>query len=230
MNILALDTAMSACSVALWRDGGVCARRLERMERGQSEALMPMVVEIMAGAGEDFSGIDLLAVTVGPGAFTGLRIGLAAARGMALAAGLPCLGATTLEVVAHGAAANGLNGRPLLVALDSKRDDVFAQAFAAGLSPLGPPRALPAGDLPALIGSAGSAVVAGDASAPAAAALAEAGIETEISSALGVPDAAVLAEIAYRRWRAGETAAMPSPLYLRPPDAAIPKGGGRRRR
>ncbi len=116
MRILALDTATSACSAALWHDGRVCARRLVRMERGQSEALMPMVLDVLAEAGCGFSQLDLLAVTVGPGAFTGLRIGLAAARGMALASGIPCLGVTTLEAVAHGVPEGERAADPLLVA------------------------------------------------------------------------------------------------------------------
>ena len=102
MRLLALDTATAACSVALWRDGAVLARRFEAMLRGQSEALMPMVGAVLAEAGCGFKDLDAIAVTVGPGAFTGLRIGLAAARGMALAAELPLIGVTTLEAVVHG--------------------------------------------------------------------------------------------------------------------------------
>ena len=81
MKILALDTATSSCSVAIWADA-VKAARATAMERGHAEALMTMVVEAMAEAGVAFPDIDLVAVTVGPGSFTGLRIGLAAARGM----------------------------------------------------------------------------------------------------------------------------------------------------
>ena len=76
MIVLAMDTSTSACSAALWADGRILARRLSPMARGQSEALMPMVAEVMAEAGLDFKALDLLAVSVGPGAFTGLRIGL----------------------------------------------------------------------------------------------------------------------------------------------------------
>ena len=156
MKVLALDTATSACSAALWEDGAVRARRLTITERGQAEALMPMVLAVLEEAGEDFAGLDLLAVTVGPGAFTGLRIGLAAARGMALAAGLPCLGVTTLEAVAHGVGADERARATLLVALETKRADLYVQAFDGGLQPLGEPRAVAAEAIPA-VGAGGAA-------------------------------------------------------------------------
>ena len=95
MKILAFDSATSACSAAIWRDGEIPARRFVAMERGQSEALIPMVVEVLKEAGLTYAEIDFIAVTVGPGSFTGVRIGLAAARGMALAGGLPVVGVTT---------------------------------------------------------------------------------------------------------------------------------------
>ncbi|MCH7931874.1 MAG: tRNA (adenosine(37)-N6)-threonylcarbamoyltransferase complex dimerization subunit type 1 TsaB, partial [Proteobacteria bacterium] len=94
MNVLALDTATAACSVALWSDGTVLAQRFATMARGHAEALMPMVEAVMAEAGLAFADLDLVATTVGPGTFTGLRVGLAAARGLALAGGLPIVGVT----------------------------------------------------------------------------------------------------------------------------------------
>jgi tRNA threonylcarbamoyladenosine biosynthesis protein TsaB len=101
MRILAMDTATSSCSVALWCDETIVAARREVMSRGQAEALVPMIGDVLAEAKVTASDLDLLAVTVGPGAFTGLRIGLATARGMGLAAHVPCLGLTTTEVIAH---------------------------------------------------------------------------------------------------------------------------------
>jgi tRNA threonylcarbamoyladenosine biosynthesis protein TsaB len=102
MRVLGLDSALTACSAALWQDGEILARRMEVMPRGQSEALMPMAVAVMGEADLAFEELDRLGVTVGPGSFTGLRIGLAAARGMAVALRLPLVGVTTLEAVAWG--------------------------------------------------------------------------------------------------------------------------------
>ena len=233
MRILAFDTATSACSAALSDDGRLIARRFETMPRGQSEHLVPMILDVMTEAGAEFSDLDLLAVTNGPGAFTGLRIGLAAARGMALAGNLPCLGVTTLDVVAAQVPAEEREDRKLLVVLDSKRADVYAQAFAADLSPLSEPQALLPDGLPGLAlggsGENGAVVVAGDALALGVKALEEAGVDAVASKASGIPDAATVAALAAERWPGDGEAVPPRPLYLRPPDAKRPKDGGRLR-
>jgi tRNA threonylcarbamoyladenosine biosynthesis protein TsaB len=224
---------MSACSVALWRDGGVDAKNFVAMERGQSEALVPMIMEVLSKAGTGFPDLDLIAVTTGPGAFTGIRIGLAAARGMALAANLPCLGVTTLEVIAEGAGRHRTSASTVLVVLNAKRKDVYAQAFSAALEPAGPPRAVLAGDLAGMVavpqGDGEPVVVVGDATGEAVAALDCSGVAAIPCDAPGISDAAVVAAIAARRWRAGMVPPVPSPLYLRPPDATLPRNGGRRR-
>jgi len=226
VRILAFDTAMSACSAALWENGAVCARRFEAMARGQAEALVPMITDLMDEAGIKFSGLDLIAVTVGPGAFTGLRIGLAAARGMALAAAVPCLGITTLEAVAEGVPEEERTGAPLLVVLTTKRQDVYAQVFDARLAPLSSPRVLLPDKLMEMV-PAGRVVVAGDAAGEVVALLGTRGIDAAPSTAAGLPDAAMIAAIAARRWTPGDEVAAPTPLYLRPPDAKIPKKNSR---
>jgi len=223
MRILAFDTATNACSAAVWRDGRIAARRHEPMARGHAERLMPMILEVMGEAGEAFSDLDAVAVTNGPGAFTGLRIGLAAARGLALAGGLPCLAVTTLEAVAAAVPEAERRDRVLLVALDAKRADVYAQAFAPDLKPLGEPVAVLPDQLPRLLaGAAGAAIVAGDAAARALAAVHAAGIAAGASTASGVPDAAVVAGLAAARWTPGATVEKPRPLYLRPPSTTTP--------
>ncbi len=214
MIVLALDTATYACSAALWRDGAILARRLAPMARGQSEALLPMVAAVMAEAGLGFGGLDLLAVTVGPGTFTGIRIGLAAARGLALASGLPLAGITTPEAVAAAIPAAERAGRTVVVAIESKREDLWAQAFTADLAPLGPPAALSPAAAAAL--APGDVVVAGDAADRVLALRPDALAAT----APGWPDAAGVAELAARHWAAG-TALPPEPLYLRPADVTL---------
>lgn len=228
MWVLALDSATTACSVALWSDGEVRAHRFTVMARGQAEALMPMVKSAMDEAGVSFRDLDLLAVTVGPGAFTGLRIGLSAARGMALATGLPLVGVTTLEAVAHAVSPAERAGRTLLVVLDTKRTDVYAQLFSADLAPLGPATALLPDDLPDVV-PPGPLVVAGDGVAMVSEVLAAAGSKVLHASASGLPDAAHVARIAAARAPDG-TSPPPAPLYLRPPDAQLPRQGGRVRR
>ena len=200
------------------------------MSRGQSERLMPMVREVLSEAGADFPDLDLLAVTTGPGAFTGLRIGLAAARGMALAGDLACFGVTTLDAVAAGVSETERQKANVLVVLDSKRAEVYAQAFRSDLRPLSEAQALMPADLAALTangeGDANRVLVAGDGAGQVIQALKDKGIEAVLSTAPGVPDAATVAAIAAERWSSDQPAEPLRPLYLRPPDAKASKNGG----
>ncbi len=229
MKILAFDSATSACSAAIWRDGEIPARRFQAMERGQSEALIPMVVEVLKEAGLTFAEIDFIAVTVGPGAFTGVRIGLAAARGMALAGGLPIIGVTTFEAVAKGVGAADLAGRGLVVAIDAKRADIYAQSFGPGLAAVGPPAAV----MPEMLAKAlpaGPLLIAGDGAAQLRPALAAADRDRiRFASGSGAPDAAHIAALAAARTATAPVDAAPRPLYLRPPDAKLAENGGARR-
>lgn len=196
---------------------------------GQAEALLPLVDAAMREAGLAVAALDLVAVSTGPGSFTGIRVGLAAAHGIALAAALPLLGVTSFAAAA-AAAPEPARDRPiLLVALESRRADLYVQFFDAASQPLGAPAAL----LPEALAAAARAVagtrplaIAGDAAARAGAALAGrcdvAVIETRAPAAQGVLRAS------WRRWRAGDRGGAVRPLYLRPPDAtpaAAPAGG-----
>lgn len=215
MIVLAMDSSTSACSAALWSEGRVLARRLSPMARGQSEALMPMVAEVMAEAGLGFADLGLLAVTVGPGAFTGLRIGLAAARGLALARGLPLAGVATTTAVALGVPESQRRDRAVLAAIDSRRDELWLQLFDAALHPLSGIRALPPGRAGEL--ASGPVVVAGDAAAQVLPHLPDA----ILAASPGFPDAALVAELAAGQWSRGESLP-PEPLYLRDADVTLP--------
>ncbi len=221
MNILALDTTTSACSVALLADEIEVSRSV-MMERGHAEALLPMVKDVLNEASRTFADIDSVAVTIGPGAFTGLRIGLAAARGMALAAGIPCVGVTSLEAVAEAIGFAERDGRALLVTLDSKRSDVFAQVFDAGGPPLGPPVAVSLDGLMDIV-PARPLLVAGTAAAAAVESLVQRGVDAVGANGTSCPHAKDVARVAARLMAAGEkTDQPPSPLYLRQPDTGAP--------
>lgn len=213
--VLAFDCSVSACSAAVVGDGAVLAWRFAAMARGQSEALMPMIQDCLATAGLGWSDVGLVGVTVGPGSFTGLRIGLAAARGIALAGGIPLAGVTSCEAVAHAVPDAERKGRTILVAIDGKRADLFAQPFSEDLRPLADPAALMPDEAARL--AAGPVVLAGTAAGRLAASLPGA----VLSAASGIPDARVVARLALARWQAG-TALAPVPLYLRPPDVTMP--------
>jgi tRNA threonylcarbamoyladenosine biosynthesis protein TsaB len=109
VRVLAIDTALKACSVGFVEDDRMLASLSEAMERGHAERLAPMAAEVMAQAGSDFSTIDRIIVTRGPGSFTGLRVGLAFARGLAVALEKPCIGVSTLEALALEAGEAGVN-------------------------------------------------------------------------------------------------------------------------
>ena len=124
--ILALDTTADSISVALVQNQNVIAHQYRKMDRGQGEALIPMIQEVFKKAGHNFKDINQVAVSVGPGSFTGVRIGLATARGIGLALDIPVSGVTSFE-----AAAWGTTGK-IMVILDTKRDDFFTQMFQDG--------------------------------------------------------------------------------------------------
>ena len=217
MRALAIDTSAGACSVALYKDGAVTGR-LAEMARGHAESLMPMVVSVLDAAACAFAGLDFVAVTVGPGAFTGLRVGLAAARGMALAVGCRCFGVSTLESVAEAIDWPGTRGRPVLVALDSRLGDVYAQTFQGG-RPVDAAAVLSPGEVGARF-AARAVVLAGDGAPLLAPALCAADVVVELLASPGYPTAEGALAVAMRRWRAGERPlAPPAPVYLRSPAA-----------
>jgi tRNA threonylcarbamoyladenosine biosynthesis protein TsaB len=216
MLVLAIDSATSACSAALWQDGTILARRYAEMVRGQSEALVPMIAETLSEAGRTLSEIDLLAVTVGPGAFTGIRIGLATARALALAAGKPLAGIATPDAVAAAVPPPQRQGRTILAILDSRREEVWVQAFAADLSPLSEVEPLTPAAIADRYGHL-ALVLTGDGAALALPLLPDA-VMAECGHA---PDAACVATLAAIRWAAG-TALPPEPLYLRAADVTLP--------
>src|SRR5687767_2739917 len=126
MNILALDTSMGACSTALLRHDGVLFARQERMTRGHAEALMPMVADVMSESGVAFSALERIGATTGPGSFTGVRIAISAARGLALVTGAKLFGVDSLTVMAKQALATGIaGGAPFAVAVDARRGMLY---------------------------------------------------------------------------------------------------------
>ena len=226
MKILAIDTACSACSVALAADGEVVASDSAAMARGHAEALMPMIQSVMARAGAAFDALDLVAVTVGPGSFTGLRTGLAAARGIGLAQNIPVVGVTTLEAVAAAAARDpAAAALPVVVVLETRRTDLYVQLFDPSPSPVPMPRseilAVPPEAALRVIPETG-ALLAGDGVARLQAVV-SAAMRGAIrhAEAACLPDAADVAAIALAR--AG-TPLPAVPLYIHPPAVRHPAG------
>jgi tRNA threonylcarbamoyl adenosine modification protein YeaZ len=216
MRVLAIDTALEACSAAVLdtEEGGILASESIPMARGHAEALMPLVARVMGEAMLEFAELDRIAVTVGPGSFTGLRVGVAAARGIAVAAGKPAIGLTTLAAYAAPyIAADDVT--PLIAAIDARNDQVYMQLFGTGGRTVVQPRLASVRDAvraamngPARLVGSGAALLA--AAWPA---------DERRSVVIDVARAPTIDWIAHLGAAAAQTLAMPKPLYLRAPDA-----------
>lgn len=217
MNLLALDTTLGACSAAVAKndkDAPEIFGVFELRERAHAETIMGQVTRALKDAGLSFDDLDALAVTTGPGSFTGVRVGIAAARGLSLATGLPVIGVSSLDVMAR-MALDDLKSPPerLAVAVDARRGEVYLGLYDASAKPLSPPQALVPCDAAALLKNQKIPVVAGS-----GAGLIASDTEQELESVLPdlQPDAATLARMALALEPGNEPV---RPLYLRPPDA-----------
>ena len=220
MLILAIDTALDACAAGvLDTDAGkLIAQESQPMKRGHAEALMPLIARVMKESGIAFFSLDRIAVTTGPGSFTGLRVGLSAARGIGLAASKPVVGLTTLT--AYAAPVVSLNGeQPVISAIDARHDHVYLQVVSANGGALLTPRVAPVSEAleaarfgaPHLVGNA-------------------ANILAERWPAQAPPpfrvDAQAAPDIAWVAWLGAAVTpdtAPARPFYLRAPDAKIPR-------
>ncbi|MGB3745128.1 MAG: tRNA (adenosine(37)-N6)-threonylcarbamoyltransferase complex dimerization subunit type 1 TsaB [Xanthobacteraceae bacterium] len=215
MRVLAIDTALAACAAAVLETGpGIVASESLPMVRGHAEALMPLIARVMKQSDTAFGALDRIAVTTGPGSFTGVRVGLAAARGFAVATGVPVVGVSTLAVYAAPyLAANGKS--PVIVAIDARHEHVYLQVFGPGGQTLVSPRLArlseaidAASNAPAcLVGSAARAVADG---------MLKTAPTPRNVDARAAPDIAWVAQIGAVT---PETEAAPNPQYLRAPDA-----------
>ena len=220
MLILAIDTALDACAAAILDTdaGKLIAQESLAMKRGHAEALMPLIARVIKQAGIAFAALDRIAVTTGPGSFTGLRVGLSAARGIALAANKPVVGLTTLT--AYAAPIVSQNSEPPVIsAIDARHDQVYFQVVSGNGSSLIRPRVGPIEEAlgaarfgaPHLVGNAARIVAdrwPADAPPP---------FKVEAQAA---PD---IAWVAWLGAAVSPNTAPARPFYLRAPDAKPPK-------
>jgi tRNA threonylcarbamoyladenosine biosynthesis protein TsaB len=216
MNILALDTSMGACSAAVSRSDGALFARQQAMERGHAEALMPMVAAVMQEAALPFAAIGLIAATTGPGSFTGVRIAISAARGLALVTRAKLFGTDSLSVMARVAVdSEDFNSGAFAVAADARRGMIYLGLYERdGSRREGP--LLIAPDLAVSHLAPDIRFAAGSAATLLAEAAASRGRTLQATRAELHPSASALAAIARD---SGETVTTLRPLYLRPPDA-----------
>jgi tRNA threonylcarbamoyladenosine biosynthesis protein TsaB len=223
--VLALDSAGAGCSVVVAAGEKVLAAEQCATERGQAEKLLPMVDAAIQKSGLCKSALDLVATTIGPGSFTGIRVGLAAASGIALATGARAVGVTAFEAVVANLAPWTYERRSgfLLVALESRREDLYIQLFDHTYRPIGDPTiAMPTALDEALHGLIGAAflVIAGDAARRAANMFLRRSLTKVIEGS--APDATGVLQAVLRG--AGQRYRPLLPLYLRPPDVTISTG------
>jgi len=220
MSVLAFDTTMNACAIAVCRDGEVLARTVIEMKHGQAEALVPAVEDTLRSSGQTYESLECIAVTTGPGSFTGVRVGLATARGLGLAIECPVIGLGTAEVLAATARRRADNASVASV-IDARRAEVYVQIYDSnGTASISPQCVLPE-DVAVLLPD-GDLCLTGDA--------VERVEETLDHPVRTFPqhhgDPQDLALLATTR---DPVDAPASPLYVRPPDAKTPKHGGRLR-
>jgi len=215
LKVLALDSAGSACSAALWHDGRIAAHRFAEMEHGHAEALIPMVQAVMGEAGMAYSDLDLIAAGTGPGSYTGVRVGLAAARAIASAAGKPLTGVSNFDAMLAACAPDV----PQLVALDTRRADLYIQLFAPNGQAESPPTIIGEDRLADLFGAVEHVLIAGDAAPRAANLLTAAGRTAKVHASAHHADARCIARLAIERWQREGKTRTADPIYLRPPDA-----------
>ena len=211
-RILTLDSALARCAAAVVQDDRVLAEQQETLQRGQAARLPVMAQAVLGAAGLAASDLDLIAVTVGPGSFTGIRAGLALAHGLALAAGRPLVGVSVGEALAE--ALPPLAGRTLWSAIDSRRGRVFLERdgdIAAFL-------------LDSLPEPSGPIALAGDAAIEVAARLAARGCDVLLTDAR-LPAPLAIARAACRRAQGDLPERSAQPLYVDPPEVRLPPGG-----
>jgi tRNA threonylcarbamoyladenosine biosynthesis protein TsaB len=215
MRVLAIDTALEACSAAvLVTSSGIAASKTVVMTRGHAEALMPLIARVMIRAGTEFGDLDRIAVTTGPGSFTGLRVGISAARGIALAAGKSAIGLSTLAGFAAPLIADD-DSTQVVAAIDARHDHIYLQVFGVNGRTLVGPRTATVRDAARAAMTAPARII-GSAAKKLAAAWPKGAEPPLLVEQRGAPDIDWIARLGAA---AAEAHGPPKPLYLRAPDA-----------
>lgn len=215
MRVLAIDTALDFCAACVMTDDEVepLASESLPMARGHAEALLPLIERVLARVDDGFAGLDRIAVTVGPGSYTGLRVGLSAARAIGLATGRPVVGVGTLSALLAPLLAEPSEGT-LAAAIDARHGAIYVQALATNSGETLAPVYLPIEDAAERLGT-GPVTLTGSGAPLLAAALTRRGAAPTIAGT-GAPDIAAVAQLGMV---ADPTHALPRPLYLRGADA-----------
>jgi tRNA threonylcarbamoyl adenosine modification protein YeaZ len=216
LRVLAIDTALGACSACIIETGepDPLAGEAVAMERGHAEALLPLIDRVVSGVEGGFASLDRVAVTVGPGSYTGLRVGISAARAIGLAAGVPVVGVTTLSALL-ASLMTGDGQQVRAAAIDARHGQIYFQAIAAAGRNLVPPTLIGAREAARMLGSS-PPMLTGSGAAALAAEARLLGMEPALVETPAAPEIVLVARLGAI---ADPAHALPKPLYLRGPDA-----------
>ena len=216
MKILAIDTALGAVSACVYLSAtrAMLASESIAMTRGHAEALLPLVDRVLSRLDGGAGALDRIAVTVGPGSFTGIRVGVAAARAFALACGIPAVGVSTLSALAAPLISEAETGI-VAAAVDARHGQVYVAAYTAAGRMILTPRIAPVREAVRMLGS-GAIRLAGSGAPLMAIEAWSLGLAAEVAGELIAPDIRYVAHLG----ALAEPADAPArPLYLKPPDA-----------
>ena len=230
MKVSAFDSVSSSCSVAILDNNKISYSKVLRMERGHAESLVPMINEAVMTTCDNFSEIDLVGCTVGPGSFTGVRVGLSAAIGLSVSSNKPLIGVTSFEVVAERIKMTKKQNKQLLVVvLETKRNDFFVQTFSVESRPLDQPRSIRATKfveyMLSLENPFNHILLAGDGVNRALEYIKEkpTTLKLTLEGGCGDPQAWEIAKLVKAKSELNQSFPVPRPLYLRQPDVTKQK-------
>lgn len=227
-TLLSIECVGAACSTALVTDGQVRASARAAMTRGHASALVPQIAEVMAAAGSELGRVDTIVTPIGPGSFTGLRVGLATAQGLALALDARLAGVRASDLILDDLAAAATPGAWRVAAIDGKRPEPFIHIAAPHMSaaalwdsqPITATRAAMV-DHFAAVDATTEILIGGDGAAKLLALLTGIGAPRVVHET--APDAARIGLWAAARCAVGAPLWPPKPLYIRPPDVSAPR-------
>ena len=230
MKVLAFDSVSSSCSVAILDNNKISYSKVLRMERGHAEQLVPMINEAVLTTCDNFSQIDVVGCTVGPGSFTGVRVGLSTAIGLSVSANKPLIGVTSFEAVAEQIKMTKKHSEQLLiVVLETKRNDFFVQTFGVESRPLDRPRSIQAAKfveyMLSLENPFNHILLAGDGVNRALEYIKDkpANLNLTLEEGCGGPLAWDVATLVKAKFELNQSPPVPKPLYLRQPDVTKQK-------
>ena len=221
LKVLAFDTATASCAITIWQNHQILAEEQQFIDRGHAEVLVPLIETVLIQANLSYQELDLLAVTTGPGAFTGIRIGLATARSLAIVCNLPLIGITNFEALVNAIPKSERTGCKILVVLETKRSDFYICMYDEDLSILVEPKTIDGPGLGSLV-EKGTLLLTGDAIERALPFLRVPGIQVVKSTSEYYVNPGIVAELAVGMMGSGLVLDKPLPFYLKSPDVNLP--------